>query len=230
MVKIKRKKRIYSKRGGAGDSSLLYASLQKKRKYYLLFSGTILFILFLTVGAYLAKGYITKALQSKFDRGLTAYQAAKGKDKGDYEEALNAFQTVSQSYGGGNLKPLSNFYMGNIHYRQEDYEKALKNYDRASKKFKDDYLWALTLYNMGKTYEASGRLKEAVDVFDRIYNDPSGLYLRPILSLEIGMLYERVGEIGKAMEQYKKVTEENTESGMKDWVIEKMDRLNDRLE
>ncbi len=90
--------------------------------------------------------------------------------KGEYDQAIRAFQTVVQQ-GSGFIKVLSLYQFGEIYYETGQNEKAIEVLQRMQRLFVDSPMRAVfyprSYYLLGKIYEKEGELNLAIKNYEK---------------------------------------------------------------
>jgi tol-pal system protein YbgF len=96
----------------------------------------------------------------------TLYQnAMRDRSGGKYDLALQEFADYLKYYGNTDLAPNAQFYIGEIHFRQNHLDNALREFDMVLEKYPDNNKTADALYMKGRTLLQLGRRTQAKEEF-----------------------------------------------------------------
>ena len=81
---------------------------------------------------------------------------------GKYDLARQEFQDYLKHYGGTDLAPNAQFYLGEIAFRQKNYEQAITNYDRVITQYPKNFKLASARLRKGMALLALGQKSQGV--------------------------------------------------------------------
>lgn len=96
--------------------------------------------------------------------------AMRDKDSGSYDMSLQEFGDYLKYYGGSEMAPNAQYYVGEIFYNRKDYDNALKAFDLVLERYSDNNKTLDAMYMKGRTLFQTGERTKAADEFRAVYN------------------------------------------------------------
>jgi tol-pal system protein YbgF len=96
--------------------------------------------------------------------------AMRDKDSGSYDMALQEFSDYLKYYGGSEMAPNAQYYVGEIFYNRKDYDNALKTFDSVLERYPDNNKTLDAMYMKGRTLFQTGERTKAAEEFRAVYN------------------------------------------------------------
>jgi tol-pal system protein YbgF len=96
--------------------------------------------------------------------------AMRDKDSGSYDMALQEYSDYLKYYGGSEMAPNAQYYVGEIYYNRKDYDNALKAFDTVLERYPDNNKTLDSMYMKGRTLFQTGERTKAAEEFRAVYN------------------------------------------------------------
>lgn len=96
-------------------------------------------------------------------------------DEEKFSRALQAFQSLSETYPSADLAPVSLFYVGNCRFRLKQYTQALDSYDQFLSRYRRHTLVPAATLGKGDCLEQLARFQEAYAAYKQVMDGGSDL-------------------------------------------------------
>lgn len=125
---------------------------------------------------------------------------------GNYDSAINQYESLIERYGHTESAKLARFYLGNCYFFVGEFDQALKAYRRFLKGYDHDKaLSASAMSGIAACYEQMGQYPKAAEQYERCANRYSDLFLAPQFLINAGRCYQTAGEEAEAKYMYQQV-------------------------
>lgn len=94
--------------------------------------------------------------------------AMRDKDSGNYDMALQEFNDYLKYYGGTDMAPNAQYYVGEIYYNRKDFENALQAFDLVLEKYPENNKTPDATYMKGRTLVQMGQRTKGAEQFAEV--------------------------------------------------------------
>jgi TolA-binding protein len=149
-----------------------------------------------------AYGMDTTALvNSSFGNGIVLY------NKGEYEKALNFFESIVKISPDHSLKPKAIFYAGKSYYNLEYYRQAISSWELILEKYRSSEIAPHAAYEIGMTYFQALKYDLAAPYFKTVIDEYPDSPLVPEALIALGNNYYNGQAYRKAIDAFSKFIE-----------------------
>jgi tol-pal system protein YbgF len=92
----------------------------------------------------------------------------RDKDSGNYDMALSEFNDYLKYYGGTEMAPNAQYYLGEIYYNRKDFENALQSFDMVLEKYPENNKTPDATYMKGRTLVQMGQRTKGAEQFAEV--------------------------------------------------------------
>lgn len=141
-------------------------------------------------------------LETSLAQAYSLYRQAEASDKGDFSEALRAYQDVIREYPRPEKNHRAYLYLGRIYSHNKDFQKAASMYQKVAETSNKEALTReIALMGLGYSYEAMAQYPKAVDQYKKIV-ELEGASLKGESLKALGRCYELMKDRKSALTYY----------------------------
>ncbi len=140
----------------------------------------------------------TSLMNSFFGNGITLF------NKGEYEKALNFFESISKFPEEHPLKPRGIFYTGKAYYNLEYYRQAIESWERILQSYPNSSIAPDAAYEIGITYFQALKYEMAAPYFKMVIDEYPNSPLVPQAMIALGNNYYNGEDYERAIDAFSK--------------------------
>jgi TolA-binding protein len=154
----------------------------------------------------------TSLVNSSFGNGITLF------NKGEYEKALNFFESIAKIPGEHPLKPRGIFYAGKSYYNLEYYRQAIESWERILQNYPNSSIAPDAAFEIGMTYFQALKYDMAAPYFKMVIDEYPNSPLVPQAMITLGNNYYNGEDYEKAIDAFSKYLSVYPNDSLKDEV------------
>ena len=132
---------------------------------------------------------------------------------GNYQEAIQRFQSVLDQYGRTQQADMAAFLLADSYFKLGDYEKSIESYQLYVDKYhRDQLLTASSLTGIAVCHEQLNRYAQAGDFYQQAARGYPNLFLAPESLLNAGRCYVLAGQDNDAIAAFQDLIEKYPKS------------------
>ncbi len=140
----------------------------------------------------------TSLINSSFGNGIALY------NKGEYEEALNFFESIAKIPTNNPLKPKGIFYAGKSYYNLEYYREAIESWEKILQNYPNSSIAPDAAYEIGMTYFQALKYDMAAPYFKMVIDEYPNSPLVSEAMITLGNNYYNGQDYKKAIDAFSK--------------------------
>ena len=92
----------------------------------------------------------------------------RDKDSGNYDMSLQEFNDYLKYYGGTEMAPNAQYYVGEVYYNRKEYDSALDAFDLVLEKYPENNKTPDATYMKGRTLVQAGQRTKGAEQFAEV--------------------------------------------------------------